>query len=41
VCIADSLTQASHHPLAQRPSGFFVFTPGNLTGSSQRRKQPD
>ena len=25
VCIADSLTQDSHHPLAQRPSGFFVF----------------
>ena len=26
LCVADSLTQDSHHPLAQRPSGFFVFT---------------
>jgi hypothetical protein len=41
VCIADSLTQDSHHPLAQRPSGFFVFMPDDFAGSSQRRKRQD
>src|SRR5580704_3561556 len=39
VCIADSLTQDSHHPLAQRPSGFFVFRPAEFDESSQPRKR--
>jgi hypothetical protein len=45
VCIADSLTQDSHHPLAQRPSGFFVFMPcefdrGSESRSGKSRRSP-
>jgi hypothetical protein len=39
VCIADSLTQDSHHPLAQRPSGFFVFKPGNFAEGWRPKKR--